>query len=263
MGQNAQLNTFLINLDRSPERLQYMDELLKRRGLSYSRVSAVDGTVIDRPACASASLTMPKIGCFLSHRSIWELMVSEEIPVALVLEDDIEISPGLSQLIDNQQWLPGDDFIVKLDTTGTRVALTETEITVPTRRRLLKLNGQHLFTSGYIVSLSAAAKLLELSITLHDPVDVFLFDDCQRHRHASPVFQMVPAPIRQKMIVEDVAGTAFETTIPKDHILKPVRKIALPAKVWRELRRVLRKTARAVAVMLRLTSERHLKAEYR
>ncbi|MBN7764058.1 glycosyltransferase family 25 protein [Nitratireductor aquimarinus] len=257
------MKTFLINLDRSPERLQYMDELLNRRGVPYIRVSAVDGTVIDRPAYASSSLTMPEIGCFLSHRSIWELMVSEDIPVALVLEDDIEISPGLAQLIDNPQWLPGDDFIVKLDTTGTRVALTETKITVPTQRRLLELNGQHLCTSGYILSRSAASKLLELSTTLHDPVDVFLFEDRQKRRNESPVFQMVPAPIRQKMIVEDVAGTVFETTIPKDHIVQPVRRIGLPAKAWRELKRAVRKTTRSVAVSLQLTSERHMKAEYR
>lgn len=240
-----------------------MDELLKHRSLPYTRVSAVDGTAIDRPVYASVSLTMPEIGCFLSHRGIWELIVSEDIPVALILEDDIEISPDLSQLIENPNWLPGDNFIVKLDTTGTRIALKETGLKAPTQRSLLELKDRHCGTGGYLLSNAAAHRLVDLSKNPMVPVDLFLFDRKQGQTADIGTYQMVPAPIAHKIVVEDVAGTAFETTIPKKHLWKPTRRLSRSEKLTREIQRIVLQSSRALLVLLGLTSTRYIKAKFR
>lgn len=263
MGQRIQLKTYLINLDRSSERLQYMDDLLRRLGVSFTRISAVDGKEIDRPDTASTALTLPEIGCFLSHRSVWKRMVLEGISVALIIEDDIELSPDLPLLIKDQQWLPGDDFIIKLDTTGTRVALAETGLKAPTGRNLLELKGRHCGTGGYLLSNAAARRLIELSKTMTVPVDLFLFDAKQCRTADINVFQMVPAPIAHKIVVEDVTGTAFETTIPKQHLMKPARRVSGREKLKRELRRLALQSVRPLLILLGLTSERHIKAKFR
>ncbi len=46
---NASLKVFLINLDRSADRLVAMQEKLGRAGLSFQRVPAVDGATIEFP----------------------------------------------------------------------------------------------------------------------------------------------------------------------------------------------------------------------
>jgi GR25 family glycosyltransferase involved in LPS biosynthesis len=35
-----------------------------------------------------------EIGCFLSHRNVWQRMVDANLDAALVLEDDVELEPG-------------------------------------------------------------------------------------------------------------------------------------------------------------------------
>ncbi|WP_299937515.1 glycosyltransferase family 25 protein [uncultured Nitratireductor sp.] len=257
------MKTFLINLDRSPERLQYMAEMLAGLGISFTRISAVDGTVIDRPDCASPSLTLPEIGCFLSHRKIWERMVSEEIPVAFIVEDDVELSPDLPMLLDEQRWLPNGDFVVKLDTTDMRAALKKTGLKAPSQRDLMELHGRHCGTGGYLLSNTAARRLIDLSKTLTMPVDLFLFDAKQDRAADISIFQMIPAPINHKIVSEDVSGTEFETTIPKEHLMEPKRTTSRSEKLSREVGRIVRQASHSLKVILKLTSERHLKVKFR
>ena len=93
------MKVFLINLDRRPDRLAEMTERLNALGLEFERVSAFDGTM--RPtlhlvawvkAIIFNNLRLPSagvIGCYQSHRIVWQRMVDEEILQALIFEDDV------------------------------------------------------------------------------------------------------------------------------------------------------------------------------
>ena len=98
------MKTFLVNLDKNPERLAFMDGQLKRLGISYERIPAVYGVNLTAEQKRSAyssfrarlvrgtPLSDGEIGCALSHCAIYRQMAQENIKVALVLEDDIVIS---------------------------------------------------------------------------------------------------------------------------------------------------------------------------
>jgi len=91
---------FLINLDRSTDRLARCAPILDGLGLSWERVRAVEGKALD-PAYLKAlnpqpaphgewfrALTPGELGCFLSHLRCWQLIEERGLDCGLVLEDD-------------------------------------------------------------------------------------------------------------------------------------------------------------------------------
>ena len=76
------MKAFLINLDRDTERLAAADAQLRRLGIAYERVKAVDGKDLSRAEIrrnvartralwANGSMYTPgQIGCWLSHTGI-------------------------------------------------------------------------------------------------------------------------------------------------------------------------------------------------
>ncbi len=70
--------TYVINLDRSTERMAHMAELLSAQGLEFIRIPAVDD-----------KMQGPHVSCFLSHIKVWETFLASDHDYALVLEDDV------------------------------------------------------------------------------------------------------------------------------------------------------------------------------
>ena len=96
---------FLINLDRHPDRLAAAQTRLAQAGVKAERVAGVDGAALP-PAARRAAVarfhallargcfyTPGQIGCTLSHNAIYRRMVNENIPAALVFEDDVLLTP--------------------------------------------------------------------------------------------------------------------------------------------------------------------------
>ncbi|MGF6859878.1 glycosyl transferase family 25 [Rhodobacteraceae bacterium MBR-64] len=97
--QNRHLPIFVINMAASGDRLQKIGTSLGVRGIPFERVEAVDGRKLPQarrwlsPISAiliGRRMLPQEIGCWLSHRKIWQRMVDDDIPLALVLEDDAE-----------------------------------------------------------------------------------------------------------------------------------------------------------------------------
>lgn len=91
------MKIFIVNLKNAVEKRKHMVAQLKRLGVqNYEFIEAVYGkdltpefiadNVYDYPACA---LTPGEIGCSLSHIGIYKNMISENIPYAMILEDDV------------------------------------------------------------------------------------------------------------------------------------------------------------------------------
>ncbi|MDR7342789.1 glycosyl transferase family 25 [Pantoea alhagi] len=89
------MKTFVINLEKDHERREKIVKQCVINKLKYELIHAVDGRTLstemltlvthDYPRCA---LTNGEIGCALSHLTIYARMVAEDVPYALVLEDD-------------------------------------------------------------------------------------------------------------------------------------------------------------------------------
>ncbi len=97
------MKTFLVNLDRSADRLAEADAELARAGVAYARARAVDGAALtaeERAAnvsrfhmyrCLGRRLRPAEIGCALSHLNVHRQALDENLPFWAVLEDDVVI----------------------------------------------------------------------------------------------------------------------------------------------------------------------------
>lgn len=96
--------TFVINLDRSVDRMAEMARQLEAAGVPYQRFPAVDGAKV--PAHELERLATPEcrtfctssmIGCALSHMNLWRLVVERGYERVLVIEDDAALVPTFRQ----------------------------------------------------------------------------------------------------------------------------------------------------------------------
>jgi len=98
---------YLINLDRSPERLVNMHAHLSALGVQYQRVSGVDGMALDDAAFQQLTannryykpLTRGEVGCYLSHNKALHCFLDSGAGYALILEDDVILDSGFCTLI--------------------------------------------------------------------------------------------------------------------------------------------------------------------
>lgn len=101
------MRIFVINL---PHRADKRSEMLaqgEKYHLPLEIIDAVNGSeltegdlktkVHDYPACA---LTKGVVGCALSHLKIYKKMIDDNLPIALVLEDDAILHEGLAEVLE-------------------------------------------------------------------------------------------------------------------------------------------------------------------
>ena len=99
---------YVINLDRSAERLARIAKELKDAGLSFRRVRAIDGNELngnvreyDETASRRhylAPLSPGEIACVLSHREAWRVMQDADEEAAVILEDDAAFAGDRDEL---------------------------------------------------------------------------------------------------------------------------------------------------------------------
>jgi glycosyl transferase family 25 len=93
------LETYVINLDGSNDRLQTISDRLSAFGIAFERISAVDGRKFDLATIPDydaeraqnymgRTLVGGEIGCYRSHLKVAEHFLKSDARYALVLEDD-------------------------------------------------------------------------------------------------------------------------------------------------------------------------------
>lgn len=103
------MHAYVINLLRSPQRREHMQTQLAKTGISYEFVVAIDGSTLTldgndliHPSLYSVPWLRPDvIGNALSHLHVYQKMLDEGREHALVLEDDVDLSPGLAAVLDS------------------------------------------------------------------------------------------------------------------------------------------------------------------
>lgn len=170
-----------------------MDLRLKRLGLAYERVPAVDGR--DLPPVPGSHLSPGERGCLGSHMAIWQMIIQRGDPYAVVLEDDAILSPLLRDLIADDSWIPDDADLIKLDTTGKPVLVDEKATARRGHTSIVELRSPHMGSAAYLISARAARALAERP---HDrPVDMVLFELPRREAMPGVTYQADPALCRQ------------------------------------------------------------------
>jgi glycosyl transferase, family 25 len=200
---------FLINLDRSPERLRYMQAQAEKCGMVFERVAAVDGFNVPHELAdyfahyrtGEEPLLAPgDFGCYASHIKVWQTVLRSGSPVALVLEDDAAFDDDLVTAIEEAlAVLPAGWDMVHLSRRPDR-AVKPLAI-LPCGRMLVRYSRVPSGTAGYLVSSSGAAKMLNPLIARVWPVDTdtrrpWVFD--------IDAYGLVGPPLRQEVVASTI-----------------------------------------------------------
>ncbi|EKK5420052.1 glycosyltransferase family 25 protein [Enterobacter hormaechei] len=99
------MKIFIVNLKKSVERRQKIEDQLHALGLKAEFIEAVDGRLMSEEERRSVTAKVNyaflpgEIGCALSHQKIYKRIVDEGIAQALILEDDVLIENILPELL--------------------------------------------------------------------------------------------------------------------------------------------------------------------
>lgn len=185
------IRTYIINLDKDVDRWGLIqDHLLPNDYLDIERVSATDGDNVpseELSRMCDMFCSRGMKGCFASHKGAWKRIIDENLPYALILEDDIIAIPTYKEDISNAlENVPNDFDVLTFYDSGyeTRKGIFDEIIT----RGMGIYNPKHqvlneyiqipmatMSCTGYIVSNKGAKKLLSIfpNITYH--VDYAMF----------------------------------------------------------------------------------------
>ncbi len=192
--------TLVINLDGSDDRWTSISQQCQRLELPTQRVSAVRGSALsvaekrevynetDNLKQYDKILNDGEIGCYLSHVRCWQQIVEQQLDFALILEDDAHLVDSIQDCIrllgnSHQQW----DYIKLSGGSKQKQALDSMPLTSElSLKRVLKLPST---TTGQLVSLAGAQKLLAKAFPIVRPIDIdiqFWFEKALRCFVVSP-----------------------------------------------------------------------------
>lgn len=187
------MKCLVINLDRSEDRLAHVAAEFAKIGVAFERVSAVDASA-GSPIPASPHLTKSQVACSLSHRKCWQIIAEGEDQYGAVFEDDVVFSGDGGPFLSDYSWVPGDADIVKLETTFEKTRIGGRDIEVGNGYAVARLVGSHSGTGCYLISKSAARKLLHRTRRrINGTADHFLFDPTSLTCILSRNYQLTPA----------------------------------------------------------------------
>ena len=213
------MSIYLINLDRDEERLAHMRAQLA--GLAFERVTAVDARKLSEVELEALRTARPlgtwspgQLGCLLSHYGTWQAIAAGKDAWGLVLEDDLHLSKDFADFAQLPDFagFPGDADIVRLEAPNNAVRLGPPVLTHE-GRTLRAVRSSTWCAGAYLISRTAAQRLIELDPKTHLPADYFLFSF-----EESPVpsmlkiYQLTPAVAIQDKF-SNPQQTAFASNI--------------------------------------------------
>ncbi|QPC91593.1 glycosyltransferase family 25 protein [Mesorhizobium sp. INR15] len=220
------MNCLVINLDRSVDRLAHITSEFAKIGVAFERVSAVDASH-EFPLPASPHLTKSQIACSLSHRKCWQIIADGADQYGTVFEDDAVFSSDAGRFLSDYSWVPVDADIVKLETFFEKTRIGNRQIEIGNGYAVARLVGSHSGTAGYLISRSAARKLLHHTRRrISGVADHFLFDATCLTCILSRNYQLTPAICTQAQFVHLQSPLATLIQINAPHWTKgPIAKI--------------------------------------
>lgn len=173
---------FVINLDKSTERMAKISKRLDELEIPFERMPAVYGAdlsqeEIDKYYCPELNkknyrrpLGLGEIGCYISHIKAWKAIIDRGLSCALILEDDIVIDESLGQLIKTMSKFSDSFDIVKLYSKNNEPKLIES-IRLGEGHQLCRFKKIPIGNQGQLVTFSGAKNLINTYGKFGRPVD--------------------------------------------------------------------------------------------
>ena len=211
------MKCLVINLDRSADRLAHVTEQFARIGVPFQRVAGVDAAA--GATAAAPPLTVPEVACFLSHRRCWQIIADGKDRHGAIFEDDVVFAHDAGALLADAGWVPSDADLVKLETFFVPVRLGRRRAALGNGYSLARLVGRHVGAAGYVVSRTAARKLVQRTTRFRAAVDNALFCPTLLTCSRSTIYQLTPALCAQAQFFlgADTPRTLVQIDPPELH----------------------------------------------
>lgn len=213
---------FIISLQSATERRQKVKQEFERLAVPFTFFDAVDGRKfsmseredydgVRRRRYFGKDLTGGELGCLLSHRGIYQKMVNEQIPYALVFEDDARLHDDFPSVVESLLSCPVKYDLVRFLSSDKVARLTQRKVAefaggYSLNRLLTTPGGAH----GYIITLDGAGKLLRATRRNWRPIDTLMGHVWSTGLHA---FIVQPGLVWQDL--------SLQSSIGDDRFIKP------------------------------------------
>lgn len=259
------LYNYVISLTEAHERREHIKKIFDNKNIPFIFFDAISPSVkMDNlikeilPNLQNAKLTNGEKACLMSHVALWKHCIDEDFPYIGIFEDDVLLGKESASLLNAHQWIDTiyqqtNSFILRLETFLNPVKLKSISLPCKKNYKINILRSVHYGTAAYIVSKSAAIKLIKYLQTIptnsFDPIDVLMFDRLL-FRKDLPIFQISPAPCVQELqLLQDKSSLNSQlenerSSISKDRAtsspsIRTTKKIKkpLPQRILKELKR--------------------------
>ena len=208
MNSIKKLENYVISLTSAHDRKAHIREQFKLKNIEFNFFDAVTPDNVKAVAwdlnfqIKNNILTVNELACFLSHFSLWNKIVNENISYMAIFEDDIYLSDTSEKFLDTTDWIDGD--IIKIEKVYKTVLLKNRKVKNIDGFKYVQgfLMKGHMGAGGYILSLNAAKKIIEYvkSLSEIDHVDQVLFGKYLKDGEY-PIVQINPAICMQDCIL--------------------------------------------------------------
>ncbi|MEJ0061645.1 MAG: glycosyltransferase family 25 protein [Alphaproteobacteria bacterium] len=176
------MHIILINLARAAERREKMQRQFDALGLDFEILEATDGRTLTEEQRALVDnrkrrritpypLSDNEIGCWISHRRAMATMLMRKLPMAVILEDDAELTPDFPHVLAALEKLGRPFDVIDLHRNFRR-----DEIFAPCRpllpdNQLGRIGYTHMNLTAYVMSRKGAEKFLSQAPRFAHAVD--------------------------------------------------------------------------------------------
>lgn len=214
-------STVVINLDRDPDRLDYMRQQLSREDVSFERFPAILGAAMPThlrgyftpEEDGTGFLSNGELGCYASHLGVYEAIADGRIPSpALVLEDDVKIPENFRDLMNRIiRAAPADWDFIRLSSPVKRAYFTIADLTAP--YALVRYSISPGSNGAILVSQAGAKKFTDRRDLRNAPIDQ---DNRQLWRFNMNLYGVAPEPIRGNSLETSTIDALGQTRVRED-----------------------------------------------
>ncbi len=206
---------YVISLARAIDRRADITARLKSAGMKFEIIDAVNGKELDlstiKNRIKNKHLKRNEIGCFLSHYNLWQRMVHDKTPFALILEDDAEWDDDFFQIVTDLVQSRYYWNVINLAST-TEGKIYSTLEQVGHHRQFVRLTKPKGMTAAHLIDLDGAKKLLKHCYEIQTQVDQQwkLYWQCNLY-----FYHVQPSPVRHDMVNSTIGEIASKKSKPQ------------------------------------------------
>jgi glycosyl transferase family 25 len=215
------MKNYVISLKSEQLRRQHIAQQFSQQHIAYQFFDAVTPLENLRVAThlkinnQADQLTAGEFSCLLSHASLWQKAIDENLDYIAIYEDDIHLGQNAASFLQHDQWIPQHCEVLKLEAFYSQIFVAKSkQYPQGDNRVLYELKSKHVGGGAYILSQKAAAVLLQAlrQAEILKPIDHIVFDDYivngQLH-----ILQLLPALCIQDYLLktdQDTFQSALE-----------------------------------------------------